>query len=111
MTEQEIYDTGPPPKAREYIHQLESNADPAGMVRENMQLWDTNKGLQVMNRLSTLPQHKMTRAYVRSVPCPDCGANANDKCVGARGKPRTSSHAARWGAYRESADSSKSKGN
>ncbi len=59
-----------------------------------------------MNRLSTLPQAKMTRAAVRAVPCPDCGANANEKCVGAGGKPRTSSHAARWGAYRESADSS-----
>ena len=42
-----------PPKAREYIHQLESNADPAGMVRENMQLWDTNKGLQIMYRNRT----------------------------------------------------------
>lgn len=54
-----------------------------------------------MDRLSTLPQAKMTRAAVRSVPCPDCGVNANEKCVGAGGKPRTSSHAARWGAYRE----------
>lgn len=42
-----------PPKAREYIHQLESNADPAGMVRENMQLWDTNNVLQVMYRNRT----------------------------------------------------------
>ena len=42
-----------PPKAREYIYQLESNADPAGMVRENMQLRDTNKGLQVMYRNRT----------------------------------------------------------
>lgn len=33
-----------PPKAREYIHQLEVNTDPSGMVRENMQLLDTNKG-------------------------------------------------------------------
>lgn len=54
-----------------------------------------------MTKLSTLPQAKMTRAAVRSVPCPDCGVNANEKCVGAGGKPRTSSHAARWGAYRE----------
>lgn len=54
-----------------------------------------------MPKLSTLPQAKMTRAQVRSVPCPDCGVNANEKCVGAGGKPRTSSHAARWGAYRE----------
>ena len=54
-----------------------------------------------MDRLSTLPQAKMTRAAVRSVPCPDCGVNPNEKCVGASGKPRTSSHAARWGAYRE----------
>lgn len=42
-----------PPKAREYIHQLVANADPAGMVRENMQLLDTNKGLQVMYRNRT----------------------------------------------------------
>jgi len=42
-----------PPKAREYIHQLESNADPAGMVLENMQLWDTNNVLQVMYRNRT----------------------------------------------------------
>ena len=62
-----------------------------------------------MTRLSTLPQHKMTRAYVRSVPCPDCGANAYEKCVGSKGQKRTSSHAARWGAYRESADSSNRK--
>lgn len=54
-----------------------------------------------MGRLSTLPQAKMTRAQVRSVPCPDCGVNANEKCVGAGGKSRTSSHAARLGAYRE----------
>ena len=42
-----------PHKAREYIHQLEANTDPAGMVRENMQLLDTNKGLQIMYRNRT----------------------------------------------------------
>lgn len=42
-----------PLKAREYIHQLVANTDPAGMVRENMQLLDTNKGLQVMYRNRT----------------------------------------------------------
>ena len=42
-----------PPKAREYIHQLEANTDPSGMVRENMQLLDTNKGLQIMYRNRT----------------------------------------------------------
>lgn len=63
-----------------------------------------------MSRLSTLPQDMMTRAAVRSVPCPDCGANANEKCAGAGGKLRASSHAARWGAYRKAADSSNRKG-
>lgn len=55
-----------------------------------------------MTRLSTLPQNRMTRANVRSVACPDCGAAKDTKCTGASGKPRTSSHAARWGAYRDS---------
>lgn len=39
-----------PEKARNYIHQLATNADPAGMVRENMQLRDVNEGLQLMYR-------------------------------------------------------------
>ena len=39
-----------PTAAREYIHQLATNTDPAGMVRENMQLRDTNTGLQSMYR-------------------------------------------------------------
>ena len=39
-----------PAAAREYIHQLVTNADPAGMPRENMQLRDTNAGLQAMYR-------------------------------------------------------------
>ena len=42
-----------PHKAREYIHQLEANTDPSGIVRENMQLRDTNKGLQIMYRNRT----------------------------------------------------------
>ena len=54
-----------------------------------------------MSRLSQDPQAKLTRAAVRSVPCPDCGVNANEKCVGSRGQKRTSSHAARWAAYRD----------
>ena len=39
-----------PEKARDYIHQLSANADPSGMVRENMQLLDVNNGLQLMYR-------------------------------------------------------------
>lgn len=39
-----------PTAARAYIHQLATNTDPAGMVRENMQLRDTNAGLQSMYR-------------------------------------------------------------
>ena len=39
-----------PAAARAYIHQLATNTDPAGMVRENMQLRDTNAGLQSMYR-------------------------------------------------------------
>lgn len=50
-----------PPKAREYIHQLVANTDPAGMVRENMQLRDMNKGLQLMYR-------NLHAARVRVVP-------------------------------------------
>ena len=74
MTEQEIYDTGLPPKAREYIHQLESNADPAGMVRENMQLRDTNKGLQVMyrNRTDELEKANSNTEHLEQ-KCRSCG--------------------------------------
>lgn len=39
-----------PKAARDYIHQIETNADPAGMVRENMQLRDTNEALEKMYR-------------------------------------------------------------
>ena len=42
-----------PVEARAYIHQLATNADPSGMVRENMQLRDTNAGLQIMYRKAT----------------------------------------------------------
>jgi len=34
-----------PEYLRDYIHQLEATCDPAGLVRENMQLKDTNDGL------------------------------------------------------------------
>lgn len=39
-----------PQPVREYIHALEANCDPAGMVRENAMLRDTNAGLQKMYR-------------------------------------------------------------
>jgi hypothetical protein len=32
------------------------------------------------------------RSLVRTVPCSYCGANANDPCIGARGKERVSHH-------------------
>lgn len=66
MTATEINEL--PPKAREYIHQLVANADPAGMVRENMQLLDTNKGLQVMyrNRTDELDRAKMALELARN---------------------------------------------
>lgn len=57
-----------PRKAREYIHQLVANTDPAGMVRENMQLLDTNKGLQVMyrNRTDELDRAKQALELARN---------------------------------------------
>lgn len=39
-----------PVPVREYIMHLETICDPAGLVRENAQLRDTNRGLQVMYR-------------------------------------------------------------
>ena len=39
-----------PARARAYIHQLASLCDPAGLVRENAQLLDTNNALQKMYR-------------------------------------------------------------
>ena len=54
-----------PPKAREYIHQLVANADPAGMVRENMQLLDTNKGLQAMYRSAADDRDRMREVLDR----------------------------------------------
>ena len=58
-----------PHKAREYIHQLEANTDPSGMVRENMQLLDTNKGLQIMyrNRTDELDRVKQAMELARYV--------------------------------------------
>lgn len=55
-----------PPKAREYIHQLVANADPAGMVRENMQLIDTNKGLQAMYRSAADDRDRMREVLERA---------------------------------------------
>ena len=57
-----------PHKAREYIHQLEANTDPSGMVRENMQLLDTNKGLQIMyrNRTDELDRVKQALELARN---------------------------------------------
>lgn len=63
MTATEINEL--PPKAREYIHQLVANADPAGMVRENMQLLDTNKGLQVMYRKAADERDNMREVLER----------------------------------------------
>lgn len=54
-----------PLKAREYIHQLVANADPAGMVRENMQLLDTNKGLQAMYRSAADDRDRMREVLDR----------------------------------------------
>lgn len=54
-----------PPKAREYIHQLVANTDPAGMVRENMQLLDTNKGLQSMYRSAADDRDRMREVLER----------------------------------------------
>lgn len=54
-----------PRKAREYIHQLVANADPAGMVRENMQLLDTNKGLQAMYRSAADDRDRMRKVLER----------------------------------------------
>lgn len=57
-----------PRKARDYIHQLVANTDPSGMVRENMQLLDTNRGLQIMyrNRTDELDRAKKALELVRN---------------------------------------------
>lgn len=39
-----------PEPLRDYVHQLEARCDPSGTVRENAQLKDVNKGLQIMYR-------------------------------------------------------------
>ena len=48
MTAEEV--NALPEKARNFIHDLETNADPSNMVRENIQLKDVNNGLQAMYR-------------------------------------------------------------
>lgn len=42
-----------------------------------------------------------TRPAVRSLPCPECGAQPHHKCVGVNGKERSSCHNGRWATYRE----------
>jgi predicted RNA-binding Zn-ribbon protein involved in translation (DUF1610 family) len=37
----------------------------------------------------------LSRAEVRAVRCPECGAAAGARCVGARGQLRESNHAGR----------------
>lgn len=78
-----------PTKAREYIHQLEANTDPSGMVRENMQLLDTNKGLQTMcrNRTDELDKLKEVLERVKTGmewtrdELPDCWLAADDEML------------------------------
>lgn len=79
-----------PRKAREYIHQLVANTDPAGMVRENMQLLDTNKGLQVMyrNRTDELDRAKQALELARNGLAwyrdayPEADSGADDEMMG-----------------------------
>lgn len=48
-------------------------------------------------RTSTELHARVHRANCRDlVACPFCGAAAGDKCIGARGQPRYSSHVERW---------------
>jgi len=37
---------------------------------------------------------------MRGVPCPECKAEAMQKCRDTRGRDRTALHADRWAAYR-----------
>lgn len=53
-----------PEPVRRYIAALETMCDPAGLVRENAQLKDTNRGLQAMYR----------RALADGVPAQDGGS-------------------------------------
>lgn len=41
-----------------------------------------------------------SREEVRTVPCPECGARPDEKCIGARGKERLSNHMGRVNAYK-----------
>lgn len=38
----------------------------------------------------------ISRSEAQEIPCPVCGAKSGEKCVGARGKPRESTHRERW---------------
>lgn len=71
-----------PASVRDYIHGLEANADPAGMVRENVQLRDANRGLQKMYRsiadkLDT-PGNRNPEARYRGYKGESLGENATD---------------------------------
>ena len=67
MTAEEV--NALPEKARDYIHQLATNADPSGMVRENMQLRDVNKGLQIMYRKAAdALDAKTIEAVIKNLP-------------------------------------------
>ena len=67
MTAEEV--NALPEKARDYIHQLATNADPSGMVRENMQLRDINKELQNMYRKAAdALDAKTIEAVIKNLP-------------------------------------------
>lgn len=55
----------------------------------------SNKDEEVLKVL----QRKYPRSAVRSVACPYCRAQPNEKCIGMRSKPRESNHMERVRAY------------
>lgn len=59
-----------PPRVRSYIHELHTNADPAGTVRELAQLKDTNRALQLMYRRAVSPRPVSCGCTVTPCGCP-----------------------------------------
>lgn len=54
-------------------------------------------------RQSQSSEARAQRQLCRGVPCPRCGAESNQKCIGSRGQPRFASHVERWQAFKPSA--------
>lgn len=69
-----------PQRVRDYIHWLETDADPQGTIRENFRLRDENKNLRVeCERLSTLPSRDaaLEEAALLAIKAADFGFHSS----------------------------------